>query len=58
MQLRRLYIDLNVIHGMTGVQAVFDDYPGTELQNGLKNTWEIINTKTTKTWTDLSLIHI
>ncbi len=29
-----------------------DDYPGTELQNGLKNTWEIINTKTTKTWTD------
>ena len=29
-----------------------DDYPGTELQNGLKNTWEIINTKTTKTWID------
>lgn len=29
-----------------------DDYPGTESQNGLKNTWEIINTKTTKTWTD------
>lgn len=27
-----------------------DDYPGTELQNGLKNTWEIINTKTDKTW--------
>ena len=29
-----------------------DDYPGTELQNGLKNTWEIINTKTTKKWAD------